>query len=236
MKNLFRILACLAAIPGVMTECFTYANAGEIYREGIFLAYLERNDEQSLPPVLSGGSQLFFSESSHETTLTSSETILLASSPAPMPAPAQSASAGSLTHVGAEVVAVGQAAPVHSEAPIESVLRSESETVPCHSDPCEENAGWMCRKSHQLHRRIYFSQQSNHKKSLYPVIHPHCQPAYGVYETCWRQIQPNPCYYRSEESLSDPSLLPVPQPSAGSAGSPEPLKSPPSDPARPYEK
>lgn len=236
MKSHIRILACLAALPGVMCVYRASANAEEIYREGIFLAYLERNDEQSLPPVVSGGSPLFFSESSHGATLVSSESVVPAGSPAPTQAFEQTASAGSVTHVGAEFVAFGQESLIRSEVPSEHVSNCESETVSCWSDPCEENAHWLCRKSQQLQRRRYFSQQSQHKHSLYPVISPHCQPAYGVYETCWRQLQPNRCYYRCEESLGDPSLLPVPQHSEGSTGSPEPLKSPPSDLARPYEK
>jgi hypothetical protein len=211
MNNSSRILSLIVVMP-VVLACIGPVNAGEIYREGIFLASLERSDAQSLPPVVSTTSPTSFPVSSPRTIPVGAQRD---GAPDSIRFSVMQENAESVTHVVSEFVDSGGDQPV-SAGPV-----WESGMISCQACLSQADEGWLCRKSDQLNRKIYFSRQGNHKKSLYPVIRPYCQPAYGVYETCWRQIQPNNCCYRSLEPYGDPSLLPVPQTPLVPQASPE---------------
>lgn len=194
MHNSSRILS-LIVVMSVAIACISPVNAGEIYREGVFLASLESNDAQSLPPIVS--------------TTSPTSTIPVGAqrdgAPDSIRFSVMQENAESVTHVVSEIVDTGGEQPMSAGADWESGLNF------CQDCPAHADEDWLCRKCNHLNRRIYFSRQGIHKKSLYPVIRPYCQPAHGVYDTCWRQIQPNRCSYRYVESHGGPTLLPVPQ-------------------------
>jgi hypothetical protein len=238
MSTSSRILACLVALPAALLTFHGSLAGGELYREGIFLASLESSEVHALPPLVaadrhaldssnrSSAIRLVGGQTDHQRATAGSVTQVL--------------SAESVTQVSEDGLRPASAEFVrgHSEPaplPCETQIRCEAETIGCRSCPDCEQAGTGKIKQNRMQRRIYFSQQGNPKKCLYPVARPYCQPAFGIHETCWRQVHPNPCYPRCEETLHGEALPPEPQatplapPSANqvpSSGSPAP---------RPYE-
>lgn len=205
MHNSSRILSLIVVMP-VAIACISPVNAGEIYREGVFLASLESSDAQSLAPIVSP-----------QTSPTRTIPVGTQRDGAPdsIRFSVMQEHAESVTHVISGFADSGGEQPVSAGADWESGLNF------CQDCPAQADEDWLCRKCNHLNRKIYFSRQGIHKKSLYPVIRPYCQPAHGVYETCWRQFQPNKCCYRYVEPHGDPSLLPVPQTLPSSPVSPE---------------
>ncbi len=67
----------------------------------------------------------------------------------------------------------------------------------CHSRSCSSSdtgkSSWLEKKTHSFFKKCYFKNHQKHKKFLYPIQPPYCQPGYGVHETCWRTMEPNRC-------------------------------------------
>lgn len=62
-----------------------------------------------------------------------------------------------------------------------------------HSSCGTGKLSWLEKKTNSLFKKCYFKNHQKHKKFLYPIQAPYCQPGYGVHETCWRTMEPNRC-------------------------------------------
>ncbi|MBD3676011.1 MAG: hypothetical protein HUJ26_21085 [Planctomycetaceae bacterium] len=74
---------------------------------------------------------------------------------------------------------------------------------------CEEHLSSHQKKKRELRRRTYFNYHK-HTKTLYPVTRPYCHPSYGYYETCWRTLQPQPCYHQSVDGVNHSPQMVIP--------------------------
>lgn len=87
-------------------------------------------------------------------------------------------------------------------------------TQGCNDPSCQacqncEKENWLDAKCRCLKRKAYFNHHRNHKQFLYPVCRPYCQPGFGIYDTCWRRIQPNYCACQNQQYLySQPDAVP----------------------------
>lgn len=87
-------------------------------------------------------------------------------------------------------------------------------TQGCNDPSCQacqncEQEKWLDAKYRHLNRKAYFNHHRNHKQFLYPVCRPYCQPGFGIYDTCWRRIQPNYCTCQDQQYLySQPAAVP----------------------------
>ena len=124
--------------------------------------------------------------------------------------------AGFITQVQAQ--SVGSPTPMPSPLPCEA----------CYA--ASPASGASCQECSSLSGKIRYNRLPETKKTIYPIARPYCQPGYGIYETCWRQIQPNNCCYRCQPLPGEHVLPPVP------ASQPLPGETPESNTApRPYE-